>query len=79
MVRRTLYLISTLLLVAAFMEAQTSAGRVTGAIHDGSGAVVPGTKIAAHSTETGILYPSVSNAEGRYVLYPLPPGTYSIT
>ena len=67
------------ILLAWPISAQTSAGRITGAIHDTSGAVVPGAKIAAHNTETGIVYPSTSNHEGVYVLYPLPPGAYFVT
>ena len=72
-------LMVSLVLIANVLNAQTSAGRISGAIRDSSGAVVPGAKIAAHNSETGIVYPAVTNGEGMYVLYPLPPGTYFIT
>jgi len=70
--------LSALILLTWPVLAQTSAGRITGAIHDGSGAVVPNARISARNPDTGIAYPAVSNAEGVYVLYPLPPGVYSI-
>src|SRR5690242_13249069 len=58
---------------------QTSAGRITGTILDSSGAVVPNAKIVARNSETGVEYPSASNGEGAYMLYPLPPGVYQVT
>ena len=59
--------------------AQTSAGRVTGIVTDSSGAVVPHAALAALNTETGIVTSATTNGEGLYVLYPLPPGTYTIS
>lgn len=78
MVWRPLQLLAAIAALSSSVCAQTSAGRVTGAIRDGSGAVIPGAQIAARNTETGAAYPAASNTEGVYVLYPLPPGAYSI-
>ncbi len=61
------------------LHAQTSAGRVTGIIRDASGAVIPHAIVTAKNSETGIVSGAASNAEGLYVLYPLPPGTYAIS
>lgn len=58
---------------------QTSAGRVSGKVLDASSAVIPGAKVTARNVETGVAYNAKSNAEGSYLLYPLPPGVYSIT
>ena len=72
-------LIPLFLLLTLPLWAQTSAGRITGAIHDPSGAVIPRATVSAVNTETGIAYPATSNGDGLYMLYPLPPGVYSIT
>ena len=76
---RFCHLLTSAVLLAAQLYGQTSAGRITGAILDSSGAVIPNAKVAAHNTETGVDYPTTSNAEGAYVLYPLPLGVYNIT
>jgi hypothetical protein len=66
-------------LVLGVAHAQTSAGRITGVITDVSGAVIPRATVTAQNSETGIVTPTASNAEGLYVLYPLAPGTYTIS
>jgi hypothetical protein len=69
-------------IVAAFavpLGAQTSAGRIAGSVFDSSGAVIAGAHVTAHGLETGSDSPETTNASGAYVLYPLPPGTYTIT
>lgn len=66
-------------LALAALNAQTTAGRITGTIVDASGAVVVGAKVTARNVETGAERASRSNSEGIYVLYPLPPGIYQIT
>jgi hypothetical protein len=66
-------------LLAVRLAAQTSAGRITGSITDSSGGVIPNATVTAKNSETGIVTPATSNHEGIYVLYPLPPGTYSVT
>jgi len=59
--------------------AQTTAGRFSGVITDPSGASVPDVKVTALSAETGLKVIETTNAEGRFVVYPLPPGVYTIT
>ena len=66
-------------LALAALNAQTTAGRITGTITDASGAVVVGAKVTALNVETGAERASRSNSEGIYVLYPLAPGIYQIT
>ncbi len=66
-------------LLAASLAAQTTAGRLMGTVLDASGARVPGARIAAANVETGVERAVESNAEGNYVLYPLPPGVYNLT
>ena len=53
--------------------AQT-AGAITGAVQDASGAVLPGVIVTARNIDTGLLRSSTTGAEGRYGLPALPPG-----
>ncbi len=64
---------------AATVFAQSTAGRFSGAITDPSGASIPNVQITALNAETGQKVIETTNGEGRFVLYPLPPGSYSIT
>ena len=61
------------------IEAQTTAGRFSGTVTDPSGAAVPKAGILARNTETGQKIGTSSNGEGAFVLYPIPPGTYTVT
>ncbi len=65
--------------LAPFVHAQSVAARVAGTVSDPTNAAVPGAKVTAVNTTTGWKTTSVSNADGRYLLYPLPPGIYDIT
>src|SRR5262245_47204724 len=59
--------------------AQTTAGRAYVVVADRAGAVIPGAKVMAESDETGHRYTTVTGGQGQYLLYPLPPGSYSLT
>src|SRR5215470_6643613 len=63
----------------AAARAQTTAGSVSGIVTDRAGAVIPGAKVIAESDETGQRYAAVTGGQGQYLLYPLPPGSYSLT
>jgi carboxypeptidase family protein len=58
---------------------QTTAGSISGVVTDRAGAVIPGAKVFAESDETGQRYTGVTGGQGQYLLYPLPPGSYSLT
>ena len=51
---------------------------ITGRIMDQTGAVIPGAEIQAKLTKTGLTRKTISDAEGRYRLIQLEPGTYMI-
>ena len=68
-----------LALVAASIYSQTTAGRFSGSVTDPSSAAVPGVRITALNAETGQQVVETTNAEGRFVIYPLTPGLYTIT
>lgn len=60
------------------LAAQYNAG-FQGVVTDTSGGVVPGVKVAAHNTASGISYTATSNAAGVYHITSIPPGTYTLT
>ncbi len=67
------------LLPAAAAFAQTDTGTISGTISDPSGGVVTGAQIVARNQNTGLVFRTVSNESGRYVLSALPPGIYELS
>ena len=51
---------------------------IAGRIMDQSGAVIPGAEIQAKLSKTGLTRTTISDAQGRYRLIQLEPGTYTI-
>ena len=62
--------------VSAF--AQDVSSKITGTVHDPSGAVVAGASVTAHELGRGIDYPARTNSDGVYYLSPLPIGRYTL-
>src|SRR5437762_9635123 len=50
--------------------------QITGAVHDQSGAVLPGVEVTATQTDTGISRTALTNETGSYVLPNLAIGPY---
>ncbi|MDO8678178.1 MAG: carboxypeptidase-like regulatory domain-containing protein [Acidobacteriota bacterium] len=69
-------IVSTLWLPQA-AAAQTTA-TLTGRVVDDSGGVLPGATITARHTQTGLQRSTVSDAQGRYTLASLTPGSYQV-
>lgn len=70
-------LLSTLVLsVEAF--SQSSNASLGGTVADASGAVIPGVKVTATNTGTGVINTAVSNTSGIYSFPSLPPGNYRV-
>jgi Carboxypeptidase regulatory-like domain len=55
-----------------------ASGQISGLVTDPSGAVVPGTKITATQTETGLVRTTSSGPSGSYLLTNLPVGSYKL-
>jgi hypothetical protein len=53
-------------------------GSLQGTVTDPSGAVVPGAKVVVRQAGSEFIKTVQTNAEGRYVLLTLPPGTYHV-
>jgi hypothetical protein len=76
----TLLLVISVLLVPAFLSAQTGGnGAISGTVADSTGAVVPGAKVTALNTATGISTTRESSSGGTYNISPLIPGNYTLT
>ncbi len=70
-------LFAALLSTAGF--AQEFRSTISGVVTDPSGAPIPGVKISALETRTGVKTPAVTDAAGKYVIPFLAPGTYTLT
>ncbi|HEY7500132.1 MAG TPA: TonB-dependent receptor [Vicinamibacterales bacterium] len=61
---------------AARSSAQTNA-TLSGTIVDSTGAALPGVTVTVTNADTNLVRTTATDAEGRYVLAALPPGTYN--
>ena len=71
-----------MLLISLFISsatAQLTTGNINGTVSDSSGAAVPGAKISAKNTETGVMRETVSGNNGHYEIPNLPSGSYEVT
>lgn len=64
--------------VSLSLSAQTTDARMTGIVTDQSKAIIRGAQVVAINNETGIHYPTTTNASGIYVIAALPVGQYRI-
>ena len=72
----TVLLLILVLSVQAF--SQSSNASLSGTVADASGAVIPGVKITATNTGTGVINTAVSNNSGIYSFPSLLPGNYKV-
>ena len=79
MKRRVYSLVVCLLFVGLLAFGQVGNGTITGTVTDPAGAVVPGAKVEAKNTETGVVYSSVSTTTGNYTITDLPVGSYAVS
>jgi hypothetical protein len=78
--KRTLWLLAVLLAVPFGVHAQSNSGRISGAIHDPSGALVPGATVALTNTDRNqVVRTVITDAQGFYAAPQLPLGHYKIT
>jgi hypothetical protein len=77
-VRTVLTAVLALFVAASVGFAQSERGTINGAVHDRSGAVVPGAKVTITNTATNTTITATSNETGEYVVPSLSPGTYNV-
>jgi len=71
---------STLLLIFSFcLTAQVDHGSLNGTVTDTSNSVVPGAKVEAVSTATGLRRDAVTGNSGVFQFPSLPVGRYTVT
>src|SRR5262245_39110145 len=64
---------------SATVFAQLQAGRILGTIFDPQHAGIPGATVVVTNLATNIARTVVTDSEGKYVVTPLDPGTYSVS
>jgi hypothetical protein len=64
--------------LATLAHAQTSGGRISGAVTDPTGAAVPNAQIAVKNTDTQVKRDVTANADGLYSVPNLVPGSYEV-
>ncbi len=76
-----MYLAFALLLIlpAHRAQAQYDTGTLVGAVHDATGAVIPGANVSVVNKGTGAVFTAVSGSAGEYEVPSLHTGTYKIT
>ena len=78
---------TTLLFLSLFLclfltitaQAQTITATITGTVTDQAGAVVPSAKVTITAASTGQAKTATTDAEGRYTVPFLPPGSYRVS
>jgi hypothetical protein len=78
MIRSSFVLLMFLACVPVHAAAQVTTGTLAGRILDSAGGVLPGVTITARQTGTGLQRVTTSDAQGRYTMAALPPGSYEI-
>ena len=59
-------------------RAQIATADIVGTVSDTSGGALPGAKIAANNSNTGLAYNAESNGDGDFLLTQLPAGHYRL-
>jgi hypothetical protein len=72
-------LVALLALSAGGLCAQGGRGTITGAVKDGTGAVIPGVSVGVLNEKTGAVMVVKSQANGAYLAPQLQPGDYTVS
>src|SRR5947208_13334820 len=69
----------SMLMFSQICLAQANSSAVSGVVRDPAQAVVPGATVTVTNVETGVTRSAQSDAQGRYRIGEIPPGTYQAT
>ncbi|HEX4809502.1 MAG TPA: carboxypeptidase regulatory-like domain-containing protein [Bryobacteraceae bacterium] len=58
--------------------AQSGRGNISGAVHDSTGAAIPGAKVTVINSATNVAYDLATNETGDYTAADVPVGTYTV-
>jgi len=81
--RRSIFLLSTLLLSFCFYPkssilGQTTTGTLVGTVQDSSGAVIAGAQVVVSNQDTAISQTATTGTDGNYIVPNLAPGRYQL-
>ena len=62
----------------AYAQGGGSTASLGGSVVDASGGVIPGASVSAKNNATGAVSSTVTDANGRFIIPALPPGTYTV-
>ena len=77
--KKLLFLLISLAVLAGVVLAQVQNGQITGTVLDPSGAAIPNAKVTLVNTATNFSTNATTNQTGSYTARELPPGTYKVT
>src|SRR5713101_9898681 len=72
-------LFSLLFLLTSLASSQLYTGSIAGTVTDPTGAVIPSARVIATDQDKGFSFTAVADDSGRYLLRPIPPGSYSVS
>jgi outer membrane receptor protein involved in Fe transport len=79
MARVCVAIIALLLCTPVWAMPQQETATVIGVVVDAQRAALPGATVTARNTETGFVRTGISDAEGRFRIAAIPPGSYELT
>jgi len=68
-----------LVIASSRVEAQTDTGRISGAVTDPQGGVMPGVSVTATNVTNGFARTTATDAKGTFVIANLPPAAYEVS
>jgi hypothetical protein len=77
--RLTMFAFVCTVLIAGAANAQQETATVIGTVLDGQGGAVPGVTVTVSNVDTGLTRIAITDAEGRYRIAALPPGSYELS
>lgn len=75
---RTLLALALLAALGTVLHAQATTGRISGAVTDAQGGLLPGATVTATEVRTNFTRTGTTDAQGAYVFVNLPLGTYNV-
>ncbi len=67
------------LAMPAFAQTDVTTSRISGAVRDQDGGVLPGATVEAVNQETGLVLRAVCDTNGNYRIFNMPTGLYTVT
>ena len=79
MTKRFMFSLVAVLLLSSFAAAQVATGSLSGTVKDQTGSAVPGARVVATNTASGVKSETLTSEAGLYVIPSLPVGMYEVS